>query len=225
MSFAFDFADPEFAAAELNTPRPCKHASNCFYNGSGGCAFVHPGEEGTGLQIFPARTTTNPETGEQTWQKATVRLIGGAKFYERRRLKMSWPQWRALPKNSHLIRVTPKKVSPPPPIPSIPSIVDIMMAYNTHVQEQTRLIHEKTYKEYEKQQMGNAIYRIVEPFLAEQQQAMKDGGIWKSTMTAGKITGMLLDGLEKEELLQLIADNAAFQERMSECCLILIDSV
>lgn len=220
MSFAFDFSDPTFTAPELNAPRPCKHASNCFYNGSGGCAFVHPGEEGTGLQIFPARKSENTETGEQTWQKATVRLIGGAKFYERRRLRMSWPQWCALPKNSHLL----KKVSSSP-APAGAPLPDIMMEYNRQAQaynEQTRLAYIQACQEYQKQQMGIAIYRIVEPFLVEQEQSMKDGGIWNSKMTAGKITGMLLDGLEQEELVQFIEDSEAFHERMSECCSILI---
>jgi hypothetical protein len=59
---------------------------------AGCCAFVHPGEEGTGRRLFEERTTTN-EAGETTVQKACVRLTGKAGFYERRRLRLSWPAW------------------------------------------------------------------------------------------------------------------------------------
>jgi hypothetical protein len=59
---------------------------------AGCCAFVHPGEEGTGRRLFEERTTTN-EAGETTTQKACVRLTGKAGFYERRRLRLSWPAW------------------------------------------------------------------------------------------------------------------------------------
>jgi len=124
--FAFNLADPQFSAPELNAPRPCAHASNCYYNGPNGCAFVHPGEEGTGMKIFHSRVLTD-ETGKETWQKATVRLIGGAGFYERRRLKMSWPQWCALPKNSHLQK--PAKVAQPQQLaPSVARIFQMAAA-------------------------------------------------------------------------------------------------
>ena len=42
--------------------------------------------------LFEERTTTN-EAGETTVQKACVRLTGKAGFYERRRLRLSWPAW------------------------------------------------------------------------------------------------------------------------------------
>jgi hypothetical protein len=91
---------PELNDPELNCPRTCVHGIHCTYTGAArtGCNFVHPGEEGTGRRLFPARM--DEKTGQE--QPACVRLVGSPGFYERRRLKMSWPQWCALPKNAHL---------------------------------------------------------------------------------------------------------------------------
>ena len=90
-SFSWD-SQPELNASQLNSPQPCRWASRCVYNKC--CAFVHPGEEGTGRMLFPGRISDS--SGSQIWESPVVRLIGRAKFYERRRLKLSWPQWCAL---------------------------------------------------------------------------------------------------------------------------------
>jgi hypothetical protein len=90
-----------FDAPQLNSPQPCAHGAGCAYTVkdketgeqvAGCCAFVHPGEEGTGRRLFEERSTTN-EAGETTVQKACVRLTGKAGFYERRRLRLSWAAW------------------------------------------------------------------------------------------------------------------------------------
>ena len=89
MSFAFTWSSqPELNAPELNSPRPCSHGAGCSYEGP--CAFVHPGEEGTGRRLFPARTKEDGSV-----DKAIVRLIGSPGFYERRRLRLSWADWCA----------------------------------------------------------------------------------------------------------------------------------
>jgi len=93
MSYSFDWNVPEMNKPELKSPRPCKHGAGCNYSGS--CGYVHPGEEGTGRQIFPARKFTDPKTGLQRDQLTCVRLIGNAGFYRRRQLKMTWPAWCA----------------------------------------------------------------------------------------------------------------------------------
>jgi hypothetical protein len=99
------------SATELNdpkysTPRPCKHGSKCYWKGhtrrgessvadeetGRGCGFVHPGEEGIARRLFPGRTTVS-EDRKQTWEPPVVRLVGGATYYERRRLGLSWPEW------------------------------------------------------------------------------------------------------------------------------------
>jgi len=93
LAFVFDWGCPEMNVAEMKSPRPCKHGAGCNFSGS--CGYVHPGEEGTGRQMFPARKFTDPKTGLQRDQAACVRLIGNAGFYRRRQLKMTWPAWCA----------------------------------------------------------------------------------------------------------------------------------
>jgi hypothetical protein len=86
-------AEPELDEKSLNSPQPCQHGSKCTYKKEGACcAFVHPGEQGTGRVFFPERMLT--DDGKQVYQKAAVRLIGSS-FYERRRLGLSWPEWCA----------------------------------------------------------------------------------------------------------------------------------
>ena len=85
-------AEPELDEKALNSPQPCSHGSACRYDGP--CAFVHKGEEGTGRRLFPARTTQDKD-GKNVAQAACVRLIGSPGFYERRRLRLSWPEWCA----------------------------------------------------------------------------------------------------------------------------------
>ena len=51
---------------------------------------VHPGEEGNGRRLFPARTAPDGRH-----QPACVRLTGKADFYERCRLKQPWRVWAA----------------------------------------------------------------------------------------------------------------------------------
>jgi len=272
--FAFNFSDTQFSAPELNAPRPCAHASNCYYNGPNGCAFVHPGEEGTGMKIFHARVVKD-QAGKEMWQKATVRLVGGASFYERRRLKMSWPQWCALPKNAHLPK--PAKVSAPAALapaalapaalaPSVapfftqppqkplvtvisapaqplqvnfcslgpveqwramfqkgyaldtPEIIAARAAFLASFSADVRALNEKAIAEMKHQQMGNALYAIIAPFLAENESAMKEGGVWHEKMTAGKITGMLLEGFSFEELCPMLSDLDELKDKLAECC-------
>jgi hypothetical protein len=90
-----------FDAPELNSPQPCAHGAGCEYKTThretgeqveGCCAFVHPGEEGTGRRLFEECVTEN-EDGTKTVKAACVRLTGRAGFYERRRLRLSWRAW------------------------------------------------------------------------------------------------------------------------------------
>jgi hypothetical protein len=117
MSYAFDWNVPEMNVPEMKSPRPCKHGAGCNYSGS--CGYVHPGEEGTGRQVFPARKFTDPKTGQDRDQVACVRLIGNAGFYRRRQLKMTWPAWCAkqgmtyVPNARVTVPAKPKKASKP----------------------------------------------------------------------------------------------------------------
>jgi len=94
MSAIYWYENPAFDAPELNSPQPCIHGAGCVFTVKdaegktipGCCRYVHPGEEGTGRRLFPARRD----------QPACVRLTGNAGFYERRRLRLSWQAWCAL---------------------------------------------------------------------------------------------------------------------------------
>ena len=288
MSFAYDLSAAEFSAPALNAPRACAHGSNCYYSGPNGCAFVHPGEEGTAMKIFPARTVKD-QTGKEMWQKATVRLIGGAGFYERRRLKMSWPQWCALPKNAHLqkpvkaapvraeelpneVAVSSQALAPsviralfPPAGPSfvlangmrVERVVPAAGPQPVHVNfselnatDKWRAMFQRGYavdtpeilaaregfmssldpitkaalQEVKRAQMGDALYPMIQSVIAEQKDAMKEGGVWHDTITAGKITGMLLDGLDHEELQKLLVDKDALITFITDACGVLLEA-
>lgn len=84
----------ELDKAEHQSPRPCKNGANCTYDGC--CVFVHPGEQGIGRKLFPARNILD-EDGVSHLQTAVVRLIGSPTvpvgFYERRHQRLSWPKW------------------------------------------------------------------------------------------------------------------------------------
>jgi hypothetical protein len=86
----------DWRSENYRTPVPCKNGSNCLFTGV--CSFVHPGEEGTGLKYFPGRSYVG-EDGTECWESAVVRLIGSeqarVRYYERRRLRLSWAAWCA----------------------------------------------------------------------------------------------------------------------------------
>ena len=97
------FVKEAFDVPQLNSPQPCAHGSGCDYKVldaesgqmvSACCRFVHPGEEGNGRRLFPARQHESPD-GRPQQQPACVRLTGRAGFYERRRLRLSWADWCA----------------------------------------------------------------------------------------------------------------------------------
>ena len=247
---------------QLNCPRMCGHGSGCSYTGPGGCAFVHPGEEGTGRRLFPARS--NPQTGEQ--QRASVRLIGSPGFYERRRLKMTWKQWCALPKNEHLrsspsapvVAAAPKQqqqkqkqaadvwnaakeraaaasaaaAAPagkwiPMPMPTVPFYQTLVMMLAGHEEAITKCPeHMASYHAHEIQQLkvaartafGEALYMKIAPFLVEVKPSLIEAGEWCDTITAGKLTGMILEGNTFNELLALMQDKDDLQEMLAEGC-------
>ena len=101
------YENAELDAPELNSPQPCPRGIHCDYRIKniagekpdelvpGCCRGVHPGEEGTGRRLFPQRQVkdTGPDSEGVYEQPACVRLTGGAGFYERRRLRLSWSQW------------------------------------------------------------------------------------------------------------------------------------
>ena len=88
-----------FDAPHLNSPQPCIHGAGCVFTVKdatgvvtpGCCRYVHPGEEGNGRRLFPARTVKKDD--KIIHQQACVRLTGNAGYYMRRRLGLSWQAW------------------------------------------------------------------------------------------------------------------------------------
>ena len=87
-----------FDKPELRSPQPCPRGVYCQYKIPNPetkeleiacCRMVHPGEEGNGRRLFPARNKDGRE------QPACVRLTGNAGFYERCKLKEPWRVWAA----------------------------------------------------------------------------------------------------------------------------------
>lgn len=92
------YENAAFDKPELRSPQPCPRGVYCQYKIPNKetqeleiacCRMVHPGEEGNGRRLFPARS----KDGRQ--QPACVRLTGNAGFYERCRLKQPWRVWAA----------------------------------------------------------------------------------------------------------------------------------
>ena len=82
------FESAAYDHPDLHSPQQCPRGVFCQYkikNPKTGqlelacCRMVHPGEEGTGERRMFSRATSIPLE-----RCATVRLTGGAKFYERR---------------------------------------------------------------------------------------------------------------------------------------------
>lgn len=156
------------------------------------------------MKVFPARIVKDYQTGQETWQKAAVRLIGGAGFYERRRLKMSWPAWCALPKNAHLPKPTKVAAAAPSAAQTLAPSVEAFFAQQA--------------AEEKRQKMGDSLYPIISAFLAENEKDMKAGGVWHPKMTAGKLTGMLLEGFSYNDLYPMLTDMDALADNLVECC-------
>jgi len=103
------YENPAFDKPELRSPQPCPRGVYCQYKIPNPetkeleiacCRMVHPGEEGNGRRLFPARNKDGRE------QPACVRLTGNAGFYERCRLKQPWRVWAA----AHEIPLPPADV-------------------------------------------------------------------------------------------------------------------
>jgi len=213
-------AEPALDEKSLNSPQPCQHGSNCTYKTPGKCcAFVHPGEQGSGRQLFPARVFV--ENGRQVYQKAQVRLIDST-FYERRSLGLSWPEW------CKKVQDAPQQLQMPTPeavhaiyqmYAQAYSQAQLKVAENYAKQQAEAAIlveqHQQT-----KQNIGNLLMEKVTPQLNVLKQQFEygknEGESWPSIMTAGKIVGMFLEAMDFCELQQLIKDNSFFEEKFGE---------
>ena len=221
---------------KLNSPQPCQHGVNCTYKKPGACcAFVHPGEQGTGRVLLPARMYM--ENGKQVYQPATVRLVGSS-FYKRRRLGLSWPEWCQQEKARSQPQALqgPFAISNGMVVNSQTTTESVQAYFNKmyqQLQDEAYAQSQESYalqvKEAEallaqqyKQTLGNLIYAKVEPKLADMMKSAsysdetEEAIDWPGNMTAGKIVGMFLEAMELDELRSLINDEAYFEKQFND---------
>jgi len=216
MSYAFDWsAQAELNDIKYNSPRPCNHGAHCVYTSC--CAFVHPGEEGTGRKLFPAFIRKNDD-GTQVWMKAAVRLIGGASFYERRRLRLSWPDWcfrqgmpapvrrAAASERRETLNLASSATEPAatgaaaePAAPAAPA----EPAAPTQVPGDD---------------VRTRLYNTISMALAYGKSMMPAAGMSHPGITAAKLTGMILHSYTIEECEELIAKPEDLAEMMMKAC-------
>lgn len=217
-SYAFDWsANPELDDPVLNSPRPCFHGAKCTYTGADGCAFVHPGEEGSGRRIFKGRAIT--KNGVQTWQKSTVRLVcfDGSKvpFYERRMRKMSWPAW--LQHISMTASSSPTGVSAAKAEPiTVQEIENTLHVIPPPSSSDTQCLKAKSII------FGDALYSKIDELLNMAMPMLVSSGEYRPCITSPKITGMLLQGLDSEALSNVLKDDMALAEMMEQAKNILV---
>jgi len=72
-----------------------------------------------------------------------------------------------------------------------------------------------------RQLFGNQLFAKAGAFLEEVRADMVAAEAWSEEMTAGRITGMLLEGLDYDELTHLLEDQQAFTEKMVEASAVL----
>ena len=196
-------AQPELNDPSLNCPQPCFWGNKCVYDGPGGCGFVHPGEQGTGRKLFPGRTTIT-ENG-QRWEKPVVRLIGRPQFYERRRQRLSWPQWckKMSGKAMTAAKVDDASTSAAayPPLP---------------------FFRPPPTQEERRHAIGNRLYALIKNMLEESATERAESGLVHPLITPGKITGMLIEDLDDAE--KMTTDMGALGDMVIEACEVLINS-
>lgn len=244
--YAFDWMEmPHWNAPELRSPIPCKAGYNCTYPGV--CSFVHPGEEGAGRRVFPARTAE---------EKDMVRLFHPTKkpeYYRRRELRLSWPEWcarqglpapvappkqqtlgGAAPSGKRKQRIVlaenstpvPTTVSLTVPIYTLPSpqlitLEELLANYNrpaTTLLQSTAAVETVAVSTVES--VGTEIFVKVDSLMQDPAcvNALKQFRWYNESCTAGKIVGMMVDAYSLEELEQIRDDNAQLFEMVIDCC-------
>ena len=242
-SYSFDWSSqPELNDLKYNSPRPCNHGANCVYsNPTRCCAFVHPGEEGTGRKLFPAFIRKNND-GTSVWMPAAVRLIGGASFYERRRLNLSWPEWcfrQGLPGPTRRPARAEKinlEVSQAPEMVFNGQLSQVeadqalkchfrlcgpcdrckQQAHLVQAQAQQAPVVQPTQKPGD--DVRTALYIAISMGLAYGRDAMVESGTFHKDITPAKITGMILDSFDLDECKRLVDCPTELGQRMLSCC-------
>jgi hypothetical protein len=76
-----------------------------------------------------------------------------------------------------------------------------------------------------RQSLGDYLYPIVESNLNAGRAIMIECNLWTPNMTAGKIVGMMIDGLNMDELTRACSDSPYLAEIMVDACEVLMAAV
>lgn len=227
--YSFDWdVNPQLNDPKYESPIPCKAGYNCCYDGV--CSFVHPGEEGVGRRMFPARSAE---------EKTVVRLFGlperKATFYERRRLRLSWPQWCqkmgwSLPvaeaKASTKVKANTSNLVPKAANHKrreIINLTDSSVASKVEQPVVTYVAYVQPTEEQMKQYYGDMLYQWVQYRLSDPTviEALKEAKIWSQKQTPEKITGMFLDAMNSFELQEMMNSESEFNDALLNACTVL----
>ena len=66
--------------------------------------------------------------------------------------------------------------------------------------------------------LANKLYNLIVHQLTTATEEMIAGGYWHSNMTAGRISGMLLEAMTEEEIAALTGDLKGLAAQMIDCC-------
>ena len=66
--------------------------------------------------------------------------------------------------------------------------------------------------------LANKLYNLIVHQLTTATEEMIAGGYWHSNMTAGRISGMLLEAMTEEEIATLTGDLKGLAAQMIDCC-------
>jgi hypothetical protein len=76
----------------------------------------------------------------------------------------------------------------------------------------------------ERQIYGDSLFPVVCTALEMGHDTLLQHHLWHPSMTAGKIVGMLLDGIEREELNRALVDAPYLAELMVDACEVLMNA-
>ncbi len=238
--YNFDWEDPVLNDSKYNSPVPCTHGSNCFYHGKMGpngvwindfCRRVHPGEEGVGRKIFRARNKFERDQVRLFSDKNADGVLVRQTFYERTRLKMTWPQWcerMGWPVPGPKPVVNTNTVSQEElarriandPFPEREE--DLTITFDDD--EDDVVLPQPVMTEADwKQQIGTHLFHIIDGLIneASSRKVMRETGWTARSITTAKITGMIVEASSVQELLTLYNTPAELYETIMDCCEIL----
>jgi hypothetical protein len=69
--------------------------------------------------------------------------------------------------------------------------------------------------------LGNALYAIISPFLEEVKPSLIEAGQWCDAITAGKLTGMILESNDFKGICHLLENHSEMKEVLADGCHIL----